>query len=343
MTFYNLARKVLFSMDPENAHDWALRAMKLAWRTGTSRYIGITPVANPVTVMGLQFANPIGLAAGFDKSAEYVDALAALGFGFIEVGTLTPRPQHGSQRPRIFRLADQDAIINRMGFNNKGVEYAARQLEKISYRGILGINLGKNAHTPLDKAADDYLFGFRTLWKYASYITLNISSPNTPGLRELQGKEYLGDLLKKMKAEQAIIHQREKKYIPLVVKVSPDMTDEQISEIAEVLLQEKVDGVIATNTTLSRDGALPSPHLNESGGLSGMPLCGRSTHVIHLLSLALKKQIPIIASGGVMDEETAKDKIIAGASLLQVYTGFIFNGPNVIAAAARAFDQPATL
>lgn len=317
-------------MDPEQAHDWALSAMKLAHHTGTIRMIAPPAVSMPRQVMGLDFANPVGLAAGFDKSAEYVDALAALGFGFIEVGTLTPKPQVGNTKPRLFRLAEQQAIINRMGFNNKGVEFAVRSLEKTRYRGVLGINLGKNADTPLENAVDDYLIGFRALWKFASYITINISSPNTRGLRDLQQKVFLGAILHAMKEEQTRIHQTEKKYVPLVIKLSPDMTDEQTNEAAEVILEEKIDGVIATNTTVARDGIMESKYANETGGLSGIPLCARSTHVIKTLTSVFQNKIPVIGSGGVMDEESAKDKLNAGAKLLQVYTGFIYHGPEII-------------
>ena len=330
MTLYNLLNKALFSLDPETAHELALKGLQLAWRTRTTSLIAKPRVSNPRTVMGLNFLNPIGLAAGFDKSAEHVDALAALGFGFIEVGTLTPRPQDGNERPRIFRLTEQNAIINRMGFNNKGVEYAMRQLEKMRYRDVLGINLGKNADTPLDKAVDDYLMGFRALWKFASYITINISSPNTQGLRDLLQKDLLTALLRPLKEEQTRIHLENQKYVPLVLKISPDMSDEQIAETAEVMLNEKIDGVIATNTTLSRDSVSFAPLASQAGGLSGMPLCSRSTHVIQLLSKALQHKIPIIGSGGVMNEETAKDKLNAGAELLQVYTGFIYQGPAII-------------
>lgn len=325
-------------MDPEAAHDWALTGMKFACRTGFSRLIAAKPASFPRTVMGLQFDNPVGLAAGFDKSAEYVDALAALGFGFIEVGTLTPRPQDGNPRPRLFRLVDQEAVINRMGFNNKGIEHAARCLEKTKYRGILGINLGKNADTPLENAVDDYLAGFRTMWKYASYITINISSPNTRGLRDLQQKVFLSAILHTMKEEQTRIHQQHNKYVPLVIKLSPDMTDEQTEEAAHIILEEKIDGVIATNTTIARDGVLASEFANEAGGLSGMPLCARSTHCIKKLNSILQNKIPVIGSGGVMDTETAKDKLSAGAQLLQVYTGFVYHGPEIINLAARAFN-----
>ncbi len=330
MTVYNLVNKALFSLDPETAHDLALKALRIAWLTRTTHLIAQPTVSNPRTIMGLNFTNPVGLAAGFDKSADHVDAMAALGFGFLEVGTLTPRPQDGNARPRIFRLTEQQAIINRMGFNNKGVEYAMRQLEKIRYRGVLGINIGKNADTPLDKAVDDYLLGFRAMWKFASYITINISSPNTQGLRDLLQKDLLTALLKPLKDEQTRIHIENQKYVPLVLKISPDMSDEQIAETAEVMLNEKIDGVIATNTTLSRDSVSFAPQAVQAGGLSGMPLCSRSTHVIRLLVKALQHKIPVIGSGGVMNEETAKDKLNAGAELLQVYTGFIYHGPAII-------------
>lgn len=338
MPAFNLLKKFLFSLDPEVAHDLALSAMKSANRLGLSRLFAAAAKASPRTLMGLTFPNPVGLAAGFDKSADYIDALAALGFGFIEVGTLTPRPQDGNPKPRLFRLAEQQAIINRMGFNNKGIEHALKRLEKMRYRGVLGINLGKNADTPLENAIDDYVTGFRALWKYASYITINISSPNTRGLRDLQQKVFLSSILHVMKEEQTRIHQNEKKYVPLVIKLSPDMDDEQTVEAANIILQEQFDGVIATNTTIARDGVMESRYVNEAGGLSGMPLCARSTHTIKKLTSVLQDKIPVIASGGVMDEETAKDKLNAGAQLLQVYTGFIYHGPEIISRLSAVFD-----
>lgn len=336
MNYFSLLRKALFSLDPEQAHVWALKGMQFAYRTGTSRLLAAPQIHAPRTMMGLNFDNPVGLAAGFDKNADYVDALAALGFGFLEVGTLTPRPQGGNPKPRLFRLAEQQAIINRMGFNNKGIEHAVKRLEKIRYKGVLGINLGKNADTPLESAVDDYLLGFKALWKYASYITINISSPNTRGLRDLQQKVFLSSILHTMKEEQTRIHQQENKYVPLVIKLSPDMTDEQTIEAANIILQEKIDGVIATNTTVARDGVMESKYVNETGGLSGMPLCARSTHVIKTLTSVLKDDVPVIGSGGVMDEETAKDKMTAGAKMVQVYTGFIYHGPEIIERIVKA-------
>lgn len=327
---YNLLKKILFSLDPEQAHTLAVKSMQLAHTLGILGLITPKPIEKPSTVMGLNFPNRIGLAAGFDKSADYVDALAQLGFGFIEVGTLTPRPQGGNAKPRLFRLTAQQAIINRMGFNNHGIEHAAKRLEQTRYRGILGINLGKNADTPLDKAVDDYLEGFELLWKYATYITINISSPNTKGLRDLQQKSLLQELLQPLKAQQKYIHTSQNKYIPLVVKISPDLTLEQITETAEVLLQEKIDGVIATNTTLDRTEVADSPFAQESGGLSGLPLCNKSTAVIQRLHQVLNGNVPIIGSGGVMSTSAAQEKLQAGAELLQLYTGFIYHGPNLI-------------
>lgn len=325
---YSLIRKFLFALDPEQSHYVALHSLNLAYQMGLLRLCA-KPISDPHTVMGLVFPNKIGLAAGLDKNADYLDALGMLGFGFIEIGTVTPKPQAGNPRPRLFRLAEQEAIINRMGFNNKGVEYVAKQLERTRYRGILGVNIGKNKDTPLDKAVDDYLFGFRQLWKFASYMTINISSPNTPGLRDLQQGDLLTALLSAMKAEQQLIHAREKKYVPLVVKISPDLSEAELQEIAYVLLEQQIDGVIATNTTIYRDGVEQSPFAKEAGGLSGKPLQARSTNVIKQLYGLLQDKIPIIGVGGVMDAVSAQEKLAAGARLLQVYSGFIYRGPGI--------------
>ena len=286
--------------------------------------------SQPRTIMGLTFPNPVGLAAGLDKNGDYIDALGALGFGFIEIGTVTPKPQIGNPKPRLFRLTEQEAIINRMGFNNKGIEHVVSRLEKTKYKGILGINIGKNKDTPLEKAIDDYLTGFRAFWKFASYITINISSPNTPGLRDLQQDDLLKSLLCVLKQEQQSVLLNHKKYVPLVVKIAPDISEEELHSIAAVLLKEKVDGVIATNTTIQREGVENSPYAKEAGGLSGKPLLTRSTQVISHLNAVLQDQIPIIASGGVMDEQAAQQKYAAGAKLLQVYSGFIYSGPGIV-------------
>lgn len=326
---YQLIKKILFTLDPEQSHYFSLESLTLAEKLGLSN-VCYKPISNPRTVMGLTFPNPVGLAAGLDKNADYVDALAALGFGFIEIGTVTPKPQEGNPRQRLFRLTKEEAIINRMGFNNKGVEYVARRLEQTKYRGILGVNLGKNKDTPLEKSADDYLIGLRALWKFASYITINISSPNTPGLRDLQKSDLLTSLLVPVKQERDRIYERENKYIPLVVKISPDLNEEELQQTAEVLLQQKIDGVIATNTTISRDGVENSPYASEIGGLSGKPLFLRSTKVLRQLHEIVKDNIPIIASGGVMDADAAREKYDAGAKLVQVYSGFVYEGPKLI-------------
>jgi dihydroorotate dehydrogenase len=326
---YSAIRKILFGLDPEQSHYVALQALQLG---APITSLITTKINKPVQVMGMTFPNRVGVAAGLDKNADYVDGLSALGFGFIEIGTVTPKPQIGNPKPRLFRLVEQEAIINRMGFNNKGIDYVVDRLQKINYRGILGINIGKNKDTPNEDAVIDYLQGFRAFWKYASYITINISSPNTPGLRLLQNSESLIPLLSALKNEQTTIARSENKYVPLVVKISPDMADEELPELASILLDQKIDGVIATNTTLSRTGVESSPYAKEAGGLSGKPLCARNTQVIKILHQTLQDKIPIIAVGGIMDAASAQEKLAAGAKLLQVYTGFIYQGPSIIKA-----------
>ncbi|OGT42739.1 MAG: dihydroorotate dehydrogenase (quinone) [Gammaproteobacteria bacterium RIFCSPHIGHO2_12_FULL_37_34] len=325
---YSYLRKFLFYFNPERSHTIALQGLRFADKLGLLRLV-TKPTAHPRTVMGLTFQHPVGLAAGLDKNADYVDALAALGFSFIEIGTVTPKPQTGNMPPRLFRLVEQEALINRMGFNNKGMEYVAHQLEKTRYRGILGINIGKNKDTPLEHAADDYRLGFRHLWKYASYITINISSPNTPGLRDLQEANALTALLATLKKEQGKIAEIHR-YIPLVVKISPDLSHEALRTMATILLQQKIDGVIATNTTIQREGIEQSPVAHEAGGLSGRPLQARSTYVIKQLHPLLQNNIPIIASGGVIDKASIQEKLAAGASLVQVYTGLIYHGLEIM-------------
>lgn len=327
--FKNLIKKCLFMLDPERAHYLALKSLAWSYQLGMNRFYQKIP-SKASQVMGLQFPNPVGLAAGFDKNADYVDALAELGFGFIEVGTVTPKPQAGNPKPRLFRLTNEKAIINRMGFNNKGVDYVVERLKETAYRGILGINIGKNRDTSLEHAIDDYIYGFRKLARFASYITINISSPNTPELRKLQQGDLLLNLLRTLKSEQTNFTQQHHKYVPLVVKISPDLTKQEVDEIAEIILQQEIDGVIATNTTISRVGVENSIYANESGGLSGEPLRRKSTEVIKELSKLLNNKIPIIASGGVIDPKAAQEKFSAGASLVQIYTGFVFEGPKLI-------------
>lgn len=322
---YKYLKKWLFLLQPESAHHYALESLALAKSLKLQRFFS-KPAQNVTTVMGLTFPNQIGLAAGFDKNGDYIDALAMLGFGFLEIGTVTPKPQPGNPKPRLFRLTPEQAILNRMGFNNKGVEHMAAQLEKKRYQGILGINIGKNKDTPNAKAIDDYIFCFRRLATYASYITVNISSPNTPGLRELQSTDYLHQLLDRLKQEQAAIS----RYVPLVVKIAPDLSDQALAEMAEVFLAKQIDGVIATNTTLSRQGVEKSPFKTEAGGLSGKPLTAMSTEVVRKLFAILGERIPIIASGGVMDVESAQAKVAAGAKLVQVYSGLIYTGPGIV-------------
>lgn len=324
---YSFIKKFLFSLKPEAAHKTALMGLQFAFLLGATRFLTKIPF-QPRTVMDLTFPNLIGLAAGFDKNGDYIDALASLGFGFIEIGTVTPRPQSGNPHPRLFRLTEQQAIINRMGFNNKGIDHVVSRLEKSKYRGILGINIGKNKDTPLENALADYLISFRALWKYASYITINISSPNTPGLRDLQQSDRLAQLLAALKKEQQAIAPQ--KYVPLVVKISPDLSEHEVHDLAHILLAEKIDGVIATNTTISRDGVQSHPQASETGGLSGKPLQAQATSVLMQLHSILQDKLPIIASGGVMDEQSAQEKLNAGASLLQIYSGFIYHGPGLI-------------
>lgn len=316
-------------MDPERAHTVGLKSLQVAYRLGLSNFLFQT-WDNPRQIMGLNFQNPVGLAAGLDKNADYVDALASLGFGFIEIGTVTPKPQNGNPRPRLFRLVKEEALINRMGFNSKGMEYVANRLEKMRYRGILGINIGKNRSTPNEYAVEDYLLCFKKLWKFASYITINISSPNTPGLRELQQSDALVQLLRQLKQEQKNLQTQQHKYVPIVVKIAPDLSNDELQMMADIFSQEQIDGVIATNTTIHRTGVENSLYGNEMGGLSGRPLHKRNLCIIQDLHRALKNKIPIIASGGVMDKQTAQEKLRAGAKLLQIYTGFIYRGPELI-------------
>lgn len=320
---YKWIKPFLFLLPPETAHDFTLRVLNFAYQLGCLKS---STSYSPCHVMGLHFPNPIGLAAGLDKNGEYIDALAALGFGFIEIGTITPKPQWGNPKPRLFRLTQEQALINRMGFNNKGVEYVVAQLKKTRFSGILGINIGKNRDTPLDHAVDDYLFGFRRLAPFASYITINISSPNTPALRELQQGELLQTLLRALKKEQ--MHQQ--KYVPLVVKIAPDLTIPELKNLADIVLAEKIDGIIATNTTLSREGVEHSPFAKEAGGLSGKPLAARSTQLIQQLHNMVQDRIPIIGCGGVFTKKEAAEKIAVGASLIQIYTGLIYQGTGLI-------------
>jgi dihydroorotate dehydrogenase len=333
---YSLARPLLFALDPEVAHALALTSIKLLERSGMASSVANTAPARSVKLMGLEFPNALGLAAGLDKNGEYIDALAALGFGFIEIGTVTPRPQPGNPKPRMFRLPEAHALINRMGFNNQGVEQLVANVLRARYRGVLGINIGKNFDTPITRAADDYEFCLAKVYAHASYVAVNVSSPNTRDLRQLQGADELGALAGKLKTEQQRLADAQGRYVPLVLKIAPDLGDAEIEAIAKCLLRHKLDGVIATNTTVSRAGVAGLRHAGESGGLSGAPLRDASTAVIRKLARVLDGALPIIGAGGVMGADDARAKLAAGASLVQVYTGLIYRGPQLIGEILRA-------
>lgn len=328
--FYSAIRKVLFKFDAETIHELTIKSLKNTGSTPLNIFYKQRTKVKPIEIMGITFPNQVGLAAGLDKNGECINAFAAMGFGFVEVGTVTPRPQPGNDKPRIFRIEEANAIINRMGFNNKGVDYLVDQVRKANYSGVLGINIGKNKDTPDENAKDDYTYCMRKVYNYASYITINISSPNTPGLRSLQYGEALNELLVALKEEQTRLTQQYDKYVPIVVKIAPDLTEEEVTSIARTLIDNKIDGVIATNTTLSRDGVTGLKHSDELGGLSGSPVKDKSTEIIRLLAKALDNKLPIIGVGGISSGGDAKEKIDAGASLVQIYTGFIYQGPSLI-------------
>jgi dihydroorotate dehydrogenase len=332
---YSIIKNFLFCLDPEKAHGLTLKSLGFAEKLRLTQFLPPL-IAAPREVMGLHFPNPVGLAAGLDKNGDYINALATLGFGFLEIGTVTPRPQAGNLLPRLFRLTKQEAIINRMGFNNKGVDYLIKQLKKTKFTGILGINIGKNHNTLLENALEDYLYVLRRVISYASYITINISSPNTENLRQLQQGELLQNLLRGLKQEQAAFFASHKKYVPLAVKISPDLTQQELTEMAKIFLAEKIDAVVATNTTIRRDGVESSSFAAETGGLSGKPLGTPSTAIIAQLARLLESKIPIIGCGGILTARDAQEKIAAGASLLQVYTGLIYHGPKLIRAILTA-------
>lgn len=336
---YKLIRYFLFKLDAEKAHHLALSAMKKVHQSGLARVVYPEKVKDSFELMGLKFDNRVGLAAGLDKNAEYIDALSSVGFGFIEVGTVTPKSQPGNDKPRLFRIVPAQGIINRMGFNNDGVENLIRHVNLSNYQGVLGINIGKNIFTPVDSAVDDYLLCFQKVYEYADYITVNISSPNTPGLRKLQHGEALLELLTALKKEQKLLHEKLNKYVPLAVKIAPDLSDEEINELATAFIKTEIDAVIATNTTSSRYGVENLDNATEQGGLSGAPVFEASTEVVRKFASLLDKKIPIIAVGGITKPEDAVEKIKAGASLVQIYSGFIYHGPELIAQSARAIAK----
>ena len=333
---YPLARPLLFALDPETAHALAFAALDRAARLGLAQLAAPRLPPSPVTVMGITFPNRVGLAAGLDKNAAHLAGLATLGFGFLEAGTVTPRAQPGNPRPRMFRLPQAQALINRLGFNNDGVAAFVANIRRTRYRGILGINIGKNFDTPNERAADDYVTCLRVVHPHAHYVTVNISSPNTKGLRDLQSEEALGALLVRLKQEQATLAQAQGRYVPLAVKIAPDLTDDAVRGIARLLAAQRIDAVIATNTTIARDAVAGLPHAQEAGGLSGAPLRERATAVIRTLAETLDGALPIIGVGGIGSGEHAREKIAAGASLVQLYTGIVYRGPALVAECVEA-------
>ncbi len=333
--FYGPLRTLMFQLDPEIAHDWALRLLR-STPTPLSRVFAACVPAAPCRVMGIDFPNPVGLAAGLDKNGECINKLSAFGVGFVEIGTVTPRPQPGNPKPRMFRLPAAQALINRMGFNNKGVDYLVEQVRRSGFKGVLGINIGKNADTPVERATDDYLIGLRKVYPWASYVAVNISSPNTPGLRDLQYGAALDRLLEALKTEQRRLADEQGRYVPLAVKIAPDIADADLPMVAQALLRYEIDGVIATNTTFSRTGVEQLPDADQAGGLSGAPLRKRATAVVEQLRAILGDATPIIAVGGIMSGADAAARIAAGARLVQIYTGFIYRGPDLIREAVKA-------
>lgn len=337
---YDLARSFLFRLDAETAHHLSLRALRLAENSGVLRTVfPASEFLAPVEVMGLRFPNRVGLAAGLDKEGNTIDALGRLGFGFVEIGTITPRPQAGNPKPRLFRLVEHEAIINRMGFNNPGIAAGVENVRRSKdFDGVIGFNIGKNKDTPNENAADDYLACLKAAYPVADYIVVNLSSPNTPGLRDLQGEEASARLLEQLKKEQELLAKEHGKKVPLLFKVAPDLDPPHVSALARVFLDGGLDGLIATNTTLAREPVAGHPRAGEAGGLSGRPLTARSTEIIRAFAGEFGGRIPIIGVGGISCAADAVEKIKAGASLVQIYSAFIFQGPRLIRDCAAALD-----
>lgn len=339
---YALARSALFSLDAETAHELTLSSLQKAYDCRMTRALLADKPALPTTLMGLQLRNPIGLAAGLDKNGAHIDALGQLGFGFIEVGTVTPKPQSGNPKPRMYRLPKANALINRLGFNNKGLDAFIRNVQQSQWRkdgGILGLNIGKNATTPIENAVDDYLIGLEGVYPHADYITVNISSPNTQNLRQLHGSDELTGLLQPLQEKHKALADQYGRHVPLVVKIAPDLTQEQIDIIADTLPRYGIDGVIATNTTITRDAVQGLPHCNETGGLSGPPVHELSLAVIARLRQQLGASFAIIGVGGIASGKEAREKVAAGANAVQLYTGLIYRGPALIGECVRALAQ----
>ncbi|AWC95833.1 TPA: quinone-dependent dihydroorotate dehydrogenase [Morganella morganii subsp. morganii] len=328
--YYPLVRKALFRLDPERAHEFTFHQLKRLSHSPFRFLIQQHVATKPVQCMGLSFKNPLGLAAGLDKDGECIEAFDAMGFGFVEVGTVTPKPQPGNDKPRLFRIVEAEGLINRMGFNNLGVDNLVENIKQARFGGILGINIGKNKDTPVEQGKDDYLICMDKVYTHAGYIAVNISSPNTPGLRTLQYGDMLDDLLSAIKIKQQELHQKHGKYVPVAVKIAPDLTAEELIQVADSLVRHNIDGVIATNTTLDRSLVQGLNHCNETGGLSGRPVQSKSTEIIRLLSKELNGKLPIIGVGGIDSLVAAREKMEAGASLIQIYSGFIYHGPKLI-------------
>ncbi|QYJ22535.1 quinone-dependent dihydroorotate dehydrogenase [Achromobacter sp. ES-001] len=336
---YPLARPALFAMDAETAHEVTLSGLQRAYECGATRKLMRAQPSAPSTLMGMRLANPIGLAAGLDKNGAYIDALGNLGFGFIEVGTVTPRAQPGNPKPRMFRLPRANALINRLGFNNQGLPAFLANVQRSQWRkqgGILGLNIGKNADTPIERAADDYLIGLEGVYPHADYVTVNISSPNTKNLRALQSGDELSALLAQLADKRRALEDQHQRRVPMAVKIAPDLTEEQIDAIADTLPRHGIDGVIATNTTLSRDAVTGQAHAEEAGGLSGAPVHELSLKVIRRLKAQLGNSLAIIGVGGVLSGAQAREKMDAGADAVQLYTGLIYRGPALVAECVRA-------
>jgi dihydroorotate dehydrogenase len=327
---YALARPLLFCLDAERAHDLGLVAIEAAYRTGTNRLLAAKQEPLPVDAFGLRFDNPVGLAAGLDKNGAHVDALAALGFGFIEVGTTTPRPQAGNPKPRMFRLPEHEAVINRLGFNNGGVDALVRNVERARYAGVLGINIGKNKDTPNERATDDYLLCLERVYARASYVTVNISSPNTQGLRDLQEEETLRRFIGTLREAQERFGAKHGTRKPMLLKIAPDLSETELDAMAAVLHEARIDGVICTNTTIDRSAVTGHRHADEAGGLSGKPLFAKSTAVLRGMHERLGGAIPLVGVGGIVRGADASAKFDAGATLVQFYSGMIYRGPALI-------------
>lgn len=342
MNLYPLLRALLFRMEPESAHRLTFQLLDFAARTPWCGYSRRQVPADPITLMGLTFPNRVGLAAGLDKNGAHIDALQCVGFGFVEVGTVTPRAQPGNPRPRLFRLPEAEALINRMGFNNDGLATFIDNVQSRRSHGVLGLNIGKNFDTPIERAVDDYLIALQGVHPYADYVTINISSPNTKNLRALQAADQFAPLLAALRLEKDRLDKMHERQVPLVVKIAPDLTSEAIEHIARLLVDEGMDGVIATNTTIDRTGVQGLPQADQAGGLSGRPLQGAATEVIKTLRGALPAAFPIIGVGGIDSAEAAVEKIEAGADLVQIYSGFIYHGPALVAEIGRALAESAS-